>query len=246
MVRLELKLLGERIAVEMRQPPERVRLDEVLPLLYDIDNRVIDLAVKKVEAAGKQVSCRTGCADCCRTQPVPITPPEANALRRLVESLPQARREQVEARFAANVEQLRRTGLLQIFQHEIPTTTKKQARDAAERYFRLGLVCPFLENDACSIYAARPFVCRQYLVTSPAELCADPFNNPVEPVPVPLRPAAAMLKVAEQQAGSPQFSLPLTVALDYVNNHRAELERTYSSANVFRESVEALANPGSA
>jgi uncharacterized protein len=31
--------------------------------------------------------------------------------------------------------------------------------------------CPFLEDDKCSIYEHRPFVCRVYHVLSPSELC---------------------------------------------------------------------------
>jgi Fe-S-cluster containining protein len=34
--------------------------------------------------------------------------------------------------------------------------------------------CPFLEDESCSIHPDRPLVCREYLVTSPAELCAGP------------------------------------------------------------------------
>jgi hypothetical protein len=106
MLRIELKVLGERIAVDAPQPPARVRLDEVLPLLYDIDNRAIDLAVKRVEAEGKHISCQKGCSVCCRSQPVPITPPEAFALSRLVSAMPAERRKKIIQRFASNTEDL--------------------------------------------------------------------------------------------------------------------------------------------
>lgn len=240
MIRLELKMLGERIAVEAPQPPERVRLDEVLPILREIDNRAIDIAVSRVEAEGKSVSCRKGCSFCCRSQPVPIAPVEAFALLRLVEALPEPRRIQVKERFAANVEQLRGAGLIEIYRHEQPLNSKEEARAVAQRYFHLGLVCPFLEDDACGIYADRPFVCRQYLVTSPAELCADPFSNPVQPIAVPLRLATAMLQVTEKHLGTPQRSLPLALALDYAETHRSEGERTFLARDVFGDSFEAM------
>ena len=41
-----------------------------------------------------------------------------------------------------------------------------------------------------------PSVCRQYLVTSPPTLCADPLHAPVAVVPLPLKPMGAMLKVS--------------------------------------------------
>ena len=34
--------------------------------------------------------------------------------------------------------------------------------------------CPFLEDESCSIHRDRPLTCREYLVTSPAENCANP------------------------------------------------------------------------
>src|SRR5262245_8112451 len=86
-VRLRMRVLGEPVAVEAPMPPERVRLDEVLPLLHKIDDHAVGLAVRRSEAEGKTVSCRKGCSACCRTGPVPVTPPEAYALLRLVENL---------------------------------------------------------------------------------------------------------------------------------------------------------------
>jgi Fe-S-cluster containining protein len=121
-----------------------------------------------------------------------------------------------------------------------PTTSKAQAQAVAERYFQLGLVCPFLENDSCSIYAERPFVCRQYLVTSPAALCQDPFHNSIARLPVPIAAAGATLEIAEKNLGSPQYTVPLVLAFEYTEGHRAELERTFDAPELYRSWVQAL------
>src|SRR5205085_4531682 len=99
----------------------------------------------------------------------------------------------------------RDAGLADGFLNRDESLTKEQARDVARRYFGLGLVCPFLEDDACGIYEERPFVCRQYLVTSPAELCRDPFNNPVEVIPMPIAAATALLNTASELSAAPQY-----------------------------------------
>src|SRR5258708_36600172 len=52
-VRLQLRILGEPVAVEAPRPPKRLRLDEVLPLLRDIDDPAVDLAVHTTGATGK-------------------------------------------------------------------------------------------------------------------------------------------------------------------------------------------------
>ena len=54
----------------------------------------------------------------------------------------------------------------------------------ARRYLALNLPCPFLDDDACSIYDHRLTPCRQYWVTSKPKLCAGPFTNNVRSVPV--------------------------------------------------------------
>src|SRR5260370_9029206 len=240
-VRLRLRILGEPLAVEAPGPPETVPLAEVLPLLRAIDDRAVDLAVRRSEAKGKTVWCRKGCAACCRAQPVPVTPPEAYALLRLIENLPEQRRAEIRARFADRVERLRDAGLADHFLQRARDVTKEQARDPAQRYFHLGLWCPFLQDDACGIYEDRPFVCRQYLVTSPAELCRNPFTNPVEVIRMPIAAAGAMLRTATNLLEKRQFTVALTLALEYAEAHRAELERTFASRKVFSQRGRRLA-----
>lgn len=240
LVRLELRIIGQPVTVQAEQPPDRARLDQLLPLMRAIDNAAVDAAVHRVEEGGETVTCQKGCSTCCRAQPVPVTPPEAYALFQLVESLPEPKRTEVRGRFADRVRRLTETGLLDPFLTRDLVMGPAEARDLATRYFRLGLVCPFLEEDACGIYADRPFVCRQYLVTSAVELCADPLNNPVKPVPMPITAAGGTLRIAGEYLGRPQHTVPLVLALEYAETHRAELERTFASAEVARRWVPAL------
>jgi hypothetical protein len=158
--------------------------------------------------------------------------------------MPEPRRTAIRERFADRVERLRTAGLDAPFLNRDPNLSNTAARAVAEHYFRLGLVCPFLEDDACSIYPDRPFVCRQYLVTSPAELCADPFHNPVKPLPVPIAAAGAVLATATELLGRPQYTIPLVLALDYATAHRTELEHTFPSPDLFRRSLSALSRSG--
>jgi maleate cis-trans isomerase/Fe-S-cluster containining protein len=186
------------------------------------------------------VSCSKGCAACCRAQPVPVTPPEAYALLRLVENLPEPRRADVRARFADRANRLRNAGLADRFLTIDGTGDVKELRDAAQRYFRLGLACPFLEDGACSIYEDRPFVCREYLVTSPPEHCNDPFATPVEGIRMPVAGEGAMLRTAAKFLEKPQSTVALTLALEYAQAHRSELERTFSSRDLFPRALQEL------
>jgi len=241
-VRVALKVYGEPLAVEGDAPEGEARLDEILPVFRMMDGAVIDRAIARVETAGEKVSCAKGCSACCRAQPVPITPPEAAAISRLVKLLPEPRRSEVRAAFADRTARLRSAGLYDTLLFRKQSLSREEARDLADTYFRLGLVCPFLCDDTCSIYEDRPFVCRQYLVTSPVPLCSDPLNNPVKPVPMPLRFATGMLTVAEESYGRPQHTVPLVLALEYAELHREELECQFDARETFGRFMKALAS----
>jgi len=241
-IELVLRIDGEPLQVSAPQPPVRGRLDELLPAMQAIDNAAIDHAIRKAEATGRQVTCAKGCSACCRAQPVPVTPPEAHALLLLVEAMPAARRREVEARFADRVARLHKAGLADAFLHRDPALDADGARTLARDYFALGLVCPFLQDDACSIHPQRPFVCRQYLVTSDPALCADPFANPVDVIPMPLQAATAMLSAASQAMATPQHTVPLTLALEHARAHREALRQRVDAEPIFRHWLQALSS----
>lgn len=243
-IQLVLRIDGAALSVSLPQPPSPARLDELLPAQREIDNAAIDHAVRKAEAAGQQVTCAKGCSACCRAQPVPVTPPEAYALLRLVETLPPTRRAEIEARFDDRVRHLHEADLANALLQQPPDLDPERARAIAHAYFKLGLVCPFLEDDACSIHPQRPFVCRQYLVASDPALCVDPFANRADVIRMPLHAATAELAISESAYARPQHTVPLTLALEYARRHREELEQRFDAEPLFRQWLGALSRAG--
>ena len=239
-IRIAFTVNGQPLQIDTQVPDGRVRLDELLPALRAIDDRLIDATVARHEAAGERVSCRTGCAACCKRQPVPVSPPEAFALARLVDALPEPRRSAVRAAFAAAVARLHEAGLHDAYMRRDAELTRDAVLGIVRRYMALALPCPFLVDDACSIYAQRPFVCRQYLVTSPPALCESPLDNPVRPIDMPLAFATAMLAVGETLSGRAQYTVPLVLALAYAEEHRAELEQSHDARAAFGQVMQAL------
>lgn len=239
-LKVGVRVSGRSVKVAHPAPGGPVRPDELLPFMYAVDDAVIAVGVAQQKAQGRQVSCKKGCDACCRAQPVPVTPAETLALARIVQSLPQAARQRVEARFAAGVERLREAGLLGALSRDDATLDAAHARAMVEAYIRLGMACPFLEGGACSIHARRPFVCRQYLVTSPPTLCADPLQAPVAVVPLPLKPVGAMLKLGGAVAGRPQLTVPLMLALVHARRHHEELQRTADARQSLQAWLDAL------
>lgn len=208
---VELGLPEGKIRVEMVVPMGEVPMERLLPALRTTADAFIAYGTEVSAAAGKPVSCAKGCWACCR-QLVPLAHAEARQLATLVEELPEPRRSVVRERFAEALRRVEAAGLL-------PSLMGRTGRVAAEAvdlamdYFRLGIACPFLEDESCSIYHDRPIACREYLVTSPPACCDALTTETIEPVALPTRVWAA---VAREENGIPNSDpatcVPLVMA----------------------------------
>jgi Fe-S-cluster containining protein len=166
---------------------------------------------------------------------VPLSPPEAFALREFVRSLPGEQQERIAARLAQAKSVLLTHGLWNQLV-ELAESSETPGDDTLEpvnqAYYVLKLPCPFLEDDLCSIYDERPAACRELLVTSPAELCQDMAKNPVVPIPVPVRIGPALgLLWGELTSTQPRL-IPLPVALDWAAQHQQENHKTWQGTQL--------------
>jgi Fe-S-cluster containining protein len=192
---LRLTMGDLRIAHPITVPNAAVPAAEIVPALQGLVNAVVEAA-----EAGKAISCRKGCGACCR-QLVPVSRTEGERLLQLVEAMPAERRATLKARFAAAESAIEAAGLR--------ARHGRSDRELSTAYFALGVPCPFLEDESCSIHPERPLVCREYLVTSAAELCAGPKQEGVTPVAVPKVSLAAR---GLQEDGDDWFPLVMLMA----------------------------------
>lgn len=208
---VDLGLPEGRVRVEMDVPTGEVPVQALLPALRTTADAFVAYAAEVSTATGQPVSCAKGCGACCR-QLVPVAHSEARRLSSLLEELPEPRRTVVKERFAAAFRRIEEAGLL-------PTLDGRRKWQAGEAvgvgldYFRLGIPCPFLEDESCSIYGERPIACREYLVTSDPVHCAAPATATVRTVPLPTRVWAAL---SREETGAPDTEpascVPLVLA----------------------------------
>ena len=232
---LQFRVLGRPVLIDIEPLPPMARLDEVLPALRALDDQLMAIAVG---ANGRPVSCARGCSACCRIQPVPVTPAEAYGLLRLVEDLPEPNRGRILSRFAERQARLTSAGLADAYLEGRRAGSQEDAQANVKAYLDLRLACPFLEDDdSCGIYQDRPFVCREYCVTSDPKLCENPLELPVESVPMLASLAAASMEAAAEVSGHQRYTIPLTLALAFATEHREELERTYSGVEILNRSM---------
>jgi len=237
---VQLTVHGRRLDLSMRVPTGPSRSGDLLPLFQAIADTMVNVAVAEATEAGRTISCRKGCGACCR-QYVPLTPTEAHAIARLVEQLPEPRRTQVRHRFDDARARLQSAGMLERLRDE---HLRGLSGDAIRRlgldYFALGIACPFLEDESCSIHAQRPIACRDYLVTSPAENCANPTPQTVRMVGGPIGKAwRALAELDAASTGRPAARLPLVLALEFASAH-PEAPPSSSGAALLRDFFAAM------
>jgi len=184
-----------RIVHPITVPNAAIPAAEIVPALQGLVNAVVEAAER-----GKAISCRKGCGACCR-QLVPVSRTEGERLLQLVEAMPAERRATLNARFVAAEEAIEAAGL--------KDRQGRSDRELSTAYFALGVPCPFLEDESCSIHPERPLVCREYLVTSPAALCAGSKQEGVTPVAVP---KVSMAARGLQEDGDDWFPLAMLMA----------------------------------
>jgi Fe-S-cluster containining protein len=223
---VELTVNGRRIGLRVSVPAGPVPPRELLPLYRGLAEHLTARAVDAVRAAGHTVSCQKGCGACCR-QLVPVSALEARELVRVIEQTPEPRRTQLRERFAAARRRL---------EEEAPDLlaallragelSPQQIAERGHQYFRLGIACPFLEDESCSIYEHRPVDCRQYLVVSPPEHCAVDGSPHLRAITPWGRPVSAAIPVLDRTTeGEPIEWVPLLLAVDFVAAHPQEPAR---------------------
>jgi Fe-S-cluster containining protein len=222
-------------------PADQATVDDFLPLLQILDDKIVASAEREVEQQGKCISCQKGCGACCR-QLVPLAPADARHLAQLVAGMPEPRRLEIVARFAAARRKLEANGFWQKLTNRHAWAENDVSAIGVE-YFQLGIPCPFLEGESCSIHRDRPLTCREYLVTSPAENCANPSADSIDLVPLPAKVWLSAARCENNPAEQQRYVnwVPLIQALDWAAvNSVSPPEKP--GPDLFRQLVEGLAN----
>jgi Fe-S-cluster containining protein len=217
-----------------------VRIADMLPIARSISDAVVGASSQMVESAGEKISCTKGCGACCRYL-VAISQAEARSLHQLVEALPEPRRTVVRERFSAAKERLQAAGLIERLQHT-EELDDAQYEALCGAYAAQAVVCPFLEDGSCSIYAERPVTCREYLVMSHPEHCAESHARNVRRVRLPMHTSSAFMRLHGASSGSLlEPWVPLILAPEWAETHPDEIP-PQPAIELFRELLELIAD----
>jgi Fe-S-cluster containining protein len=223
-----------RLTTAIDVPTGLIPITAIVPVTRRLGEEAAELEIHQAREAGLTISCQMGCAACCRML-VPLSAPEAFALREYVEQLPTDRRTQLRQRISTTKDRLKREAVWDRLNDvaEASRPMPDEELDPINRaYYALRIPCPYLEDEMCSIYEARPAACRELLVTSPAELCQDLVQNPVTPLPVSMRIGSILGLVWGTLTGSPPRLIPLPMALEWAERHEEESRRTWPGSSL--------------
>jgi Fe-S-cluster containining protein len=136
-------------------------------------NDLVVAAIDRLEATIAEnpepttAACRRGCGWCCH-QPVFLTAPEAVVV-------------------AAHLRATWTSDRIRELRAELATrSAERQEQIADRRLLAAGMPCVFLDEDnACSIHAVRPLICRGF-TSSSSDACAERYIDPVKAPPPPV------------------------------------------------------------
>ena len=207
-----LPVAGVLLQGSARVPAGRTTLTELLPIIQNLENVIIGKVTDEAQEAGSPISCRAGCASCCR-QMVPVSLFEAEALTEWLRSLPEERQADIAGRFHRALSALRDAGVIDKILNEEWVLEEGLTTQLAVDYFHAQVACPFLENENCTIHPFRPLACREYLVVSPPALCQDPSIHDVSGVRLPLKLSRVLYAFGQRMELDVRGWIPLVFLL---------------------------------
>ena len=223
-----------RLTTAIDVPTGLIPITAIVPLTRRLGDEAAELEIQQAIETGQSISCRKGCAACCRML-VPLSAPEAFALQEYVKQLPADRRTQLLNRLHDTKDRMKQAGLWDRMS-DVAEASKQVSDEELDpinqSYYALRIPCPYLENELCSIYEARPAACRELLVTSPAELCQDLVQNPVTPLPISMRMSSILGLTWGTLTNSPPRLIPLPMALEWAARHEEESRRTWPGSSL--------------
>jgi Fe-S-cluster containining protein len=211
---VKITIGGRPIAIELTVPVKPVKSRRMLPVFQGMSELFVELGEKEVAAAGEKISCRKGCAACCR-QLVPLAEIETHHIAGLVESMPEPRRSEIKERFEKAWQHFTKNGWLDRLDASAAATHKERQSLVVE-YFHESVPCPFLEDESCSIHENRPLACREYLVTSPAEYCFTLSGEKIKKVSLLANPSETVRQITNSENLNRIVNfVPLVLALEW-------------------------------
>jgi Fe-S-cluster containining protein len=216
-------------AIQVEIPDGDIKLTYLIPWLYQLFDKIIESELYDKT----DISCSKGCGICCN-QLVPLTIPEVFFLNDLVKSFSHKKLVKINHRFSKTIELIQNAGLLE----ELRNPRKNSDIDIA--YFHLKTACPFLEDGICSIYQSRPFICREYYVTSDTKYCSNLEMDKIQKIKITRNIGALIAALAARLHGLQPVPIPLILIPLWIKEHADFETKKWPGIWLFHKIIDCL------
>lgn len=197
---------GETLTVALDVAEQPARYSDIVPAAMALDDRMVELAIRRAQQRGEQIHCREGCCHCCRYV-VAMSYPEACYLLDVLRALPADVKSPALEWFAETYRQAEQAGIVALAA-AAPTLQEALAYLGDWMRKEQRADCPFLRDDRCSIYEHRSATCREFLsLDGPATCEALQTRRPIIPINLSLSLSMLHARLADEPAGL--VALPL-------------------------------------
>ena len=224
---------GTSINIEV--PNQPLRLIDAVPVMHCITDVLVQNAISRSEQV---VTCGPGCGVCCK-QLVPLSVPEVFYTVEKLLTVPLGQRGYFLEMFDQNEKVLDMCNFTDALR-KIDIT--KNDSVIAKEYFGLGLFCPFLINQSCSIHEWRPVVCREFNSLSDPALCDDPFNNLIKKVNYYKRPSSVLARLCSVLTGVPSIFIPVPLLFENFEKFKEISTHTWPSDDLIQKLLDMALN----
>jgi len=223
---ISLEIQGQPVCAQVETPNVPTRLADVVPLAQKLADKIIECTSR---SAAKPITCRKGCAACCRYL-VPLSVPEALDILERIDQTPRSQACQLQRRFLRAAERL-----ISSVAAEKQSLSTSEPKSLSRWYHGLAIDCPFLDGETCTIYSNRPIACREHLTTDPAELCRQPQPEKGTTLTMPFSISQVLARLAARLEQSPPEAVMLPLVLPWAEANRHRGRRTWPAKQVYGE-----------
>jgi Fe-S-cluster containining protein len=214
----ELELFGTPLELIAVCTDKNITLKDLAHPARQLCDIVCRLALEHQRLCGQPVRCASGCAACCKYAAA-ISLAEAFAINDRINNLflpfraPLLKTMTMAARkILGNPPP--QAGASTEFKDPGESQSSNRLLNISQWYSGMDLTCPWIENKTCSMYADRPLVCREFMVTSAPACCSPTSLKTKTIVDLPIRTAEVLTEICSMLTGTrPQtMFLPLVGA----------------------------------
>ena len=206
-------------------------LSDTVPVARALATRLSCETRRQQEELGRVVPCKVSCSACCKYL-VPLSVPEAFRLVRDVGALDASSRRHTEEALAAAADIVVQAGPPALHESDCPDQ-EDPTHTVGRWYASLGLPCPLLSGDLCSLYSCRPIACREHMVVSPPLHCEGFHPEQGKLVDVPFSLTEALSRLASRVEQQPLEAVMLPLALEWAGHNASRDQCTWPAKELF-------------